>query len=360
MVSPITDNPFDGQTHIKHFAEFCRGVEFAGGTTPHMLMAVEACNRQDSVQEKLWWAGCYAFVYNFATAEMINREWRPGEWVGKAELESWATENWKGLKFRKERRAARSPKKLAVCMDTYGTYMKKVPERDWFTDNSIHPRERYFMAFDDICKEVKYMGRYIGIRWVEVINRVFDTNTTMPDLLPKGGEHPRKALALMYPDYHDPLMGGNDADTIKIVNGVVETCLNDLYTHYGVDTDYYTIQSLLCEYKQSVLGRKQYPGKSVDTAITYWNKIYDEWWGEEEAEKSIMWDVRKKLFPLEMLGEVQGWNGVRDELGGVLREYEYTWSDYVYDYMKTTDLGSPYIRNKDMPEIFPSGKVMRL
>jgi hypothetical protein len=344
MASPIKNNPFDADHHLKYFAEFTRAVEFAGGTTPHMLMVAESANRQKDFQEKLWWAGCYAFVYNYATAEIIRNTWRPGAWKYD-ELVTWARDNWKGIKFRKERKAARSPERLATCMDTYFQYMITVENREWFVNDTLSSTARYNAAFDDICNEVKYMGRYIAIRWIEVIRRVFNLAMEMPDLRPRDGDHPRKALALMYPEYHDELMGGNSDSEIAVTNDVVEFCKQDMKELYGVSTDYYTMQSLLCEYKQSCLGRKQYPGKSIDTELVYFDKICNDWWGDRLRDNTIMFDVRKTIFPECMLGELQGWTGVRNELGNVLADYGYTWSDYIYDYIKTTDFSSPVYRS---------------
>jgi hypothetical protein len=166
----------------------------------------------------------------------------------------------------------------------------------------------------------------------------------MYHIYPKDGEHPRKAMALMYPEYHDELMGKNSLREVAITNYIAKLLLSDLKELYGVDTDYYTIQSLLCEYKQSCLAGKQYPGKSVDTMLAYHSKVY-EYWGEDEAQESELWQIRKNIFPSYVLGEVQGWNGVRNELGKVLLDHGYTWNDRDYDYVATTDFSNPVRRS---------------
>jgi len=118
------------------------------------------------------------------------------------------------------------------------------------------------------------------------------------------------------------------------VNEVVEYCREDLLGEFGIDVDYYTMQSLLCEYKQSALAGKQYPGKSIDTFLAYFKKVYD-YWGKDEAAESELWAVRKAIFPEWSLGEVQGWDWTREELGKTLPDYGYTWSDILYDYVAT-------------------------
>ena len=342
MASPIKNNPFTAEQHLKFFAEFVKGVQLAGGTTPHMLMAVEAASRETSIDEQLWWAGCYAFVYNFASAEIIYQHWSP-DIDDHVAVESWLIEHKPGIKRRKERKAVYSAKNLATCMLSYANYLPKVTNREWFLSKDLHGSERYQMAFDDLCKEVKYMGRYIAIRWLEVVRRLYNLDMEMPDLRARDGDHPRKAMALIYPEYESELMGGNTGKDIAVTDTLAFELLETLQHTFKTKTDYYTIQSLLCEYKQSCLGKRQYPGKSVDTALVYWNKIY-EYWGDENKADSIMPNVRRVIFPKETLGELQGWNGVRKELGTVLVNYGYTWSDYVYDYIATEDLSDPVFR----------------
>jgi len=331
------------EQHLRHFAEFCIGVQLSGGTTPHMLMAAEMARRQDNAEQALWWAGCYCFVYNFATAEVINMHWRqPGAVLGAGageELREWLAKHWKGIKWRKERKAARSVEKLATCMESYAAFVPRVLAAPWFSPHCDWPeRRRYEAAFDAMLADVKYMGRYITIRWIETIGRVFGLPLTMPDLRSKDGEHPRKALSFMYPEAADVLLGGDDDATVAAVDEIVEQCRGDLRRHYGFDLDYYTMQSLLCEYKQSFLRKKQYPGKSVDTALRYWSGV-EEYWRERYSRDSQMWDVRATLFPAFVLGEANGWTSVREELGTTLVDHGYTWSDGIYDYGATTSGG---------------------
>jgi hypothetical protein len=337
MVSPIRNNPYTPKLHKQFFAEFVETVQYAGGTTPHMLMIVESARRQSKVEEQLWWAGCYAFVYNYATAEVIYNNWRPDQKWGYKDILYWLEQNKSGIKMRKERKAVFALPKLAECICSYRDYMHTLQDRRWFTQGG------YNDAFEDVCANVKYMGRYIVIRWIEVIRRLYQLDLEMPDLRNRDGEHPRKALALMYPEFEKVLMGGNSNEEIEQVDIITMICKIMLEQH-NIYADFYTLQSLLCEYKQSVLGKRQYPGKSIDSELVYYKKVND-FWGSKYADKSIMYDVRKTIFPKEVLGEISGWDGVRKPLESVLVDFGYTWSDFKYVYPRTTDFSNPYRRS---------------
>jgi hypothetical protein len=321
--------------HFRYFAEFVSGVQLAGGTTPHVVMTVEAMSRLKDDREKLWFAGCYALVYNWPTAERIFLEWRPEEF-SEVDFWIWLEDHWAGTPLRKERKAIYRKPFFVECAASYLRFTDHLLAMDTWP-------ESYGEMSEMFLRECKYMGRYILIRWLEVMRRAFGTNWVMPDIHSDGGQHPRKALAMFYPDRKVPLLGGNTVPELMVSDQAANQCLLELDLNYGINTDYYTIQSLLCEYKQQVLGKKHYPGKSIDTEMDYFRRVYDHW-GPEKAAESSFYDIRKTCFPEWSLGEVSGWNGARKELGSVLVDYGYTWSDALYDYPATIDLGSPVLR----------------
>jgi hypothetical protein len=319
--------------HFVHLAEFIRAVELSGGTTPHVAMTVESMSRLDDPLEKLWFAGCYALAYNWPTAERLFLEWRP-EQVNPVDFEMWLEEHWAGVPLRKERKAIFRKPYFARSASTYVAFIREFEDWDqWPTS--------YSEAFNHFNASVFGMGRYIAIRWLEVMRRAFPDRCrdwVMPDIHADGGEHPRKALALIYPEDAPALLGGNGREALRVTDRVVDRLLLDLRLSYNMDPSYYTLQSLLCEYKQSALGKKQYPGKSIDTEMDYAMRVAAHWQDRGDSEFT---DVRRACFQDWSLGEVSGWVGVRPELGAVLVDYGYTWSDAIYDYSRTVDFKHP-------------------
>jgi hypothetical protein len=322
--------------HFVHLAEFIRGVELAGGTTPHVAMTVESMFRLDDPLEKLWFAGCYALTYNWPAAERLFLEWRPED-VNAIEMLPWLEEHWAGLPLRKERKAVFRKPFFAESAAAYATFAQRL-----LNDPNPWDTMDYTAAFTAFNAATRYMGRYIAIRWLEVMRRAFGTPWEMPSILSDGGEHSRKTLALIYPADAEMLLKGNTARHIAVSDAAANRLRADLGVEYGIETNFYELQSLLCEYKQSALGRKQYPGKSIDTEMDYFTRVYDHW-GFDKQEESTFLDVRALCFPEWSLGEAhERWWGVRPELGAVLADFGYTWSDAVYDYPHTTDFSDPF------------------
>lgn len=329
--------------HLKYFADFCRNVQEVGGATPHLTMVGETC-RDAATSEILWRGGCYAGVYNFAGAEVIWRTWQPGQilanpgaWAG------WVKSHWAALPLRKERKAVNNPDRFAECMLSFAEWQQRAVHQAWWHLAAWPPpkSELYDQAWESFTS-VRFMGRYIAIRFLEYMKRYLNRPAlVMPDMRPADAPYPRQSLSLMYPEYTDVLRGNNSPENIRLTHQIAADCMRRLLDLHGVALDYYTLQSLLCEYKQSVLGRRQYPGRSVDSELSYWNKVYRRPEFESMADGSQMWAVRRASFPAYVLGELQGWAGARDSLGRVLTDHGYTWSDRQFDYVATTDLANP-------------------
>lgn len=335
------------ENHLKHFADFCRNVTEVGGATPHLTMVGQTCTGAP-VDQIIWRGGCYAAMYNFAGAEAIWRHWQPqqvltepGRWAG------WVQANWAALPLRKERKAVNNTDRFAECVLSFAGWAGTVTGQPWWAASAQpRPDTRLYEEAWASFTGVRFMGRYIAIRFLEYLRRYAGRQALMmPDLRPADAPYPRQSLSLMYPQHEGALRGNNSSENLKVTNQIAADCLRRLSEEHGVVLDYYTLQSLLCEYKQSVLGRRQYPGRSVDSEMVYWDKVYRTANFEALAGGSQMWVVREAAFPHYVLGERQGWAGARDPLGKVLTDHGYTWSDRQFDYMATTDLARPVRRS---------------
>ena len=328
--------------HWQKFYEFCYYEKLAGGPDPHMACVGAAARlRGMSWDESAWLGALYASVYNVPTALALHSRFpTPDHALDQGEVEEWLRANWAGIAFRRERKAVRSPIKLARCLTSFAEFCD--PERLEATVASwkdiASPVARFETAFEDVCS-VYGIGRYIGQKFIEYGRRYCDFQTQVHDIRAKDGWSPRVSLALLAPEHAELLIDGGDSpETVRTVEAIATQAREQLSTIYGLDLDYYELQVLLCDYKQSAVGRRQYPGRSQDSELDYDVKIAPHW-GTKHTE---MYDVRRAIFPSWALGEHSGWDGVRKELRGVLVDHGYTWSDALYDYHQSkNNLSTP-------------------
>lgn len=328
----VLAEPFTTEDHWRFFGEFCKYDRLAGGPDPHMACVGEM-SRSNTWSQKMWRAGCYVGVYNVPTAEIIWQEF--DSYLPPGELEAWIDRHWDGIAFRRERRAVRSREKLARYLRSYASWVEG--EHVWL-DGPYSPEEAYEIAWRDV-QRVYGMGRYVALKILEFMRRYCGAQIELPDMRPSGGWSPRAALALLYPHSATDLNSSRDDPLLNgYANHLFEDARRRLSQDHGVPLDRYNMQVLLCDYKQSVVGRRQYPGRSQDSELVYADKVHGHFGGEQTE----MWLARANLFPHWALGELQGWDDVRGELGHVLAEHHYTWSDSKFDWhASAADLANP-------------------
>lgn len=316
------------------FVEFCRYETAAGGPDPHMAV-VGYLAKDEPLEERIWRIGCYLSVFNVPTAELLWSNWtREQVLADPAKLESWLRDNWKGLHLRRERRPVKAPHRLAEHLTSFAS---------WAGDR--FPVLLQATTYDevwDLLNEIRYVGRYAAIKLGEAVHRYCEVTPAIGDMRPRGGKHPRIGLAYLYPKHAEQLNGNDSGANLELTNRLGEGVQKTLAEEHGLELDHFHVEALLCDYKQSYHGR-QYPGRSQDSELGHYRKVKD-YWGDRFVSR--MFEARRALFPEWALGELQGWDGVRDELTPVLRDYGYTWSDSVYSYQKTTDFANPARRGE--------------
>lgn len=307
--------------HWRFFTEFCRYERLAGGPDPHMACVGEMAAGLG--RQSAWdWCGVYIACYNVPTAEILYRE-LPARGL---EQEQWIRDNWAGLAFRRERRPVRTPAKLARYMESWEEWASH--DRPWMS-GLMGPHEAYEAAWRDVLT-VWGLGRYVALKALEFLRRYAGAPIELPDIRPAGGWSPRQALALLYPE-HEPYLNGDDrAGNLAVANGLAFDAQQRLWDA-GVEVDLYNLQVLLCDYKQSAVGQRQYPGRSLDSEMVHARKVHAHF-----GNTTQLWEVRSRLFPAWALGELNGWDDVRP-LGPVLAEHGYTWSDRLYDWNASKD-----------------------
>lgn len=281
-------------------------------------------------EDPLWFCGCYTASYVVSTALAVTQQWSRGLALkNPVKFTSWVQENWSSLPIRKERRVnGTGAIKLAEIMLEWGK---------WIGDKDNLRRvtsTEYPQSFKEL--NPPHHGRYFKTKLYEVLRRTLlamgeSTLPEMLDIIPKGGYHPRGGLRLIYP-WHEHK---DDSKTKLSEANKLSGRLLTLLQEEDLPVDWFIVEVLLCNYRQAVKGG-QYPGRAHDSELGHYYVASQKF----SIDKIV--EVREKLFPWQVLGEQKDrWQGRRVELGKVMTEYDYVWSDMLYDYTKTKQLQSP-------------------
>jgi len=333
----LTEAAIKPQRIWKGFFEFAERTRLTGAPDTHMVMVANEYKKLEQA-EAFWSIGEYVGVYTVPAAFEFNSAWPYQRYqTSKEELSSWLIDNFKGLSMRRERRATRTPRKMKLYLDSW---------YDWINHSGLHlasadisPKHRYILMWDSIMATVWGAGRYGTLKLLETMRRAETAKLETPDIRPINATTPRLMLNMLYPQ--SPPKGNTPAD-IATVNAYALKISSALKSH-GLPSDMYHTEVFLCEFLQALKGG-QYPGLSLDSEVDHYNKVYSHFSKGKTSER--FWELRKELFPEWALGEMNGWSGTRDELRRCYPEFDYTWSDSIFDYHAMEDVDSPKLKEE--------------
>lgn len=307
------------------FCDFTRYEAAVGGPDPQIAMVHKMLEGR-AIPERIWGAACYSTVYNVATAEVLWRTWPLAQTLKAdvADIAAWLTGNWPGIATRTERRTVRTPEKMARCLKSFATWIDAKGWRGW-------GRNGWPIAWGEVTS-IYSIGRYQGMKFLQALDRIGIEGCVQPDLRLKDGKSSRQTLEMLaIPPMPRAAWTVEGPAHLASLEAAAEQIRRDL----PMSISPYELQVVLCEFKQAYVGKRQYPGRSIDSEAKYYWKI-EVYWGDID---STMWAARRELFPAVSLGETEGWEGPREELGALPAQYGYMWSDLEFSYRATAVLG---------------------
>ena len=332
--------------HWDLFTEFAKFEMLSGGPDPHVAF-VGGHSAFEEYDERLWRGFVYISAYNVASAEIIWKAWPWSRAINEGDMmEEWFEDNWKGITTRTERKSVRIISNMAVFFRDSASWVKAVMnnEKKYLDDPNISPEERYNIMYDDVIHSVKYLGRYVAIKLLEYFKRYLEVDIELPDVRPIGGWSPRMTLSLLFPEMIVNFLGKDSPENLRLLDEHANEALHRLHMVGLTQADHFTLEVALCNYRQSYVGSKLYPGRTHDTEKRYLNKILPHW---EQNDPSMLEDlqfynVRKAIFPPEHLSELASttWEVRSSEIGVIAKE-GMIWSDLLYDY-NITKLGGDF------------------
>ena len=331
----LTDAAIRPERIWKGFFEFAQRTRLTGAPDTHMVMVAHEYRQLDQA-EALWRIGEYVGVYTVPAALEFNAAWPYQRYrASKDELFPWLVDNFKGLSMRRERRATRTPGKMKRYLDSWFNWINLcgLP----LANADISRRERYVFMWDSIMEMVWGAGRYGTLKLLETMRRAGTAELETPDIRPVNATTPRLMLNMLHPASPPK---GNTAKQIATVNAYALQISSALQDH-GLPGDMYHTEVFLCEFLQALKGG-QYPGLSLDSEVDHYDKVYAHFDKGEAAVR--FWGLRQELFPAWTLGELNGWRGTRDELRRCYPEFDYTWSDSIYDYHAMNSVAAPTMK----------------
>lgn len=285
--------------HRELFAAFASAELEAGGPDPQLAFMLRYADGRP-LADRLWAAGAYCAVHCVPTAMLtLQRYPEPGVLLG---LERWLGRWWRNLPVRPEMKSARVVDKRARCLRDFSALAVRWAEA---------PPSDYEHAWHDSIAAVKYYGRYMAIKFVELARRILqEPALALPDLRARQAWSPRRTLGWFYPSARSVLDSDDvTSAALAVVHEKASALLHALHKRHGVALSWFQLQVLLCEYREAWAGGF-YPGGTHDEELVYYALAEPAF---STALSRRFFQLRAELFPPAALGECGGWGGLRAE-----------------------------------------------
>lgn len=285
--------------HWSLFTKFVRAELGVGGPDAQLQLVDHLPEKDADALSRVWAIGCYCSHHTIQGAFAVYKNFpNPIRVIRRPlELRRFLKDHWEGLPLRREMRSHQMLDKRTDCLLSFANY----------TVNGRWARGGYESVWDSSIEDVRYYGRYMALKYLELLRMSVRPKLILTDLRAKHAWSPRIALALLYPQHHDVFMdrGDNSTATIALVERYAAK-LHRKLTRKGIDLNFFQLQVLLCNYKQAIHGRF-YPGMGLDEEMMYSDvalKFFD---------MRPLYRLRKQLFKRRHLGELSGWHGIRQD-----------------------------------------------
>lgn len=285
--------------HWKFFTEFARKELALGGPDAQLALVARYVEGHTRIQQA-WMAGVYCAHHTGASAFAVFEEFPDPHAImrGQKKLRAWLENHWDDLPLRREMRSHRMLDKRVECLRSFAEYTLS---REWKNGN-------YEDVWLSSIAGAKYFGRYMALKYLELLRMTTRPELVLTDLRAKAAWSPRIALAWLYPKHAEVFLDRHDnsPETIALVERYAAKLYRRLTEEYKIQLNFFQLQVLLCNYKQTTLGRF-YPGMGLDEELEYMRQA------KSVTSMKPLFYLRRKMYAKRHLGEVGGWPGIREE-----------------------------------------------
>lgn len=289
------------KSHWPLFRRFIRSEKAVGGPDCQFTLLLEHADVTDMFEKDIvWLIGCYGAHHCAMPAYEVFQNFTAKDALARPnKLRGWLHKHWRALPVRREMRSHRMLDKRWECLLDFARYAES---KRWKTGT-------FEEVWDDSQSQIKYYGRYMSIKVLELLHRTVRPDMPSIDIRAAHAWSPRAAMALLYPK-HAEWIGDrkrNDPETVKRVE-LFATKIHHHLTSRDIHVSLFELQGLLCNYKEMLYGRF-YPGAGHDEELDYLRDF------GADFDTKPWFATRRRIFKHKYLGEIGGWDGIRPEEG---------------------------------------------
>lgn len=255
-----------------------------------------------------WLVYLYLCAYNIPTAWAIFQEFNNPHFYSSSIVDSftkWEAERRPCLRINIERRGLRGGK-IVEALKSYSCLVAATPQHHWLMATTDGKFDRLW----DFLQKVKFVGRWAAFKWLDLLKHVLDYDIEFQDMRLAYCTGPRQALEELYLDgQRNDRQDGPYIEWLNVVGMQLRRALGSS----GLSLTYDELETVLCNFHSTMHGR-YYVGHDID------EHLGDLVAWPASGLHTVWWKARVAVLDRRLLGEHNGWNGVRKDLCRLYKE----------------------------------------
>ena len=268
-----------------------------------------------SIEQRFWLAWLYGSCYCVATAFYMLTQFPTLESALTGDIEQWWRQHREKVVFESDRRWVRSRNQFPEMMRSYAAFCKGGQYTAFAKFVKFGPQETYDAIYSACSQQLFQFGRFSLFTYLEALHNVtalpmFPTGLNLREALSclnglcylLGKDHwvhRQSAAKRLKPAQYDWLQ-----------RKLAELYAKLLRDHPEIPTNYWNLETSLCAYKKLFFCTR-YVGYYIDRQMVEIQKMQQA--APEEANWNLLWKFRREHFHPGVLGEIQGWSGIRHD-----------------------------------------------
>lgn len=268
-------------------------------------------------EQKYWLAFLYGCSYCVATAYQIFKEFPSLNKILQSDIDKWWKESRKRLVFESDRVYVKSNNAFPKMVRSYADFCRGGQKKAFAAFMKKTPEENYTEIFNALEKRLYFFGRFSLFTYLEALFNITGLPMRPMWIDLRGTKSLSTLNGLLFALGRDDLV--SHASDYKPLNEsqykwaeVEFRKLHDrlLREHPEIPTTYWNLETSLCAYKKLFFNTR-YVGYYIDRQMV---EIYKMQRFNPDEDYSLLWNFRASHFHPGVLGELNGWNGIRHEM----------------------------------------------
>jgi hypothetical protein len=295
-------------TNLEYFYKYYRLMMCSGDCDPAFPMLNYVCDRFElNLEQRFWLAFLYGTNYCGPTVYYIYNEFPDFENVSMARVRRWWKQNKQKTLFQTDRAKVKNFNYFADIVKSYINLVGSCQE------DTIRSCKTYDDLYD-FASKIFYFGRFSIFNYTQALWELTNVRYEPTFFNLKEAESCRNGLCYVFNKKHYIVRKSRPRP--KIDYDELQRDLSLLLKRTQKKTNkipvnIWNVETALCAFKKLFWGSR-YLGYYIDRQLEEIKKL------ENNVTEGVcwepLWDFRKEFFDHRILGEVNGWNGIRKNL----------------------------------------------